>query len=140
MDELAVWIAFYLLLVALFYWCFRKSMQAVQDTPAARISATNARSNERRMAFTAGVGRNVYLVTDETRRSDASDQSQPNPTFQPPPEYKWEDVPPTYEEAMRSYTNQAFEDPSAITPQPSTSCTSVEVVVEQPTTPPSADS
>lgn len=68
-------------------------------------------------AYTAGAGRNVYLITESARTSSASGQHIP------PPEYKWEDLPPTYEEAVASFTNQAF----STEPENST-----DVVIELP--------
>lgn len=74
------------------------------------------------MAYTVGPGRNIYLITDSTRTSNASEQHLS------PPEYKWEDLPPTYEEAVASFINQAFDD------QPTTTTSSADVVIELPAT------
>lgn len=126
------WIIFYLVIVTLFYYCFRQSMSAVSSTPPSTASRTtptthssgsnnNQRSDDRRMAY---AGRNVYVITDENdhRPSNASD-------IRSPPEYKWEDLPPSYEEAVGSFTNPTFDEQQ----QPSsTSVVGDSTVIELP--------
>lgn len=149
MDPFSVfaWIVFYMVVVGLFYWCFRQSMSAVASTPGttnnlnSTTSPTNPvtnnhhRSNERRMAYTVGHGRNVYMIREENRQSDASDHFHPSVHPRPPPEYKWEDLPPTYEEAVGSFTNPTFTSPTT-DEQPSTSvnapASEADVVIELP--------
>ena len=131
------WIVFYLVIVTLFYYCFRQSMSSVASTPPSTASRTtpqtqhsgsnNQRSNDRRTAYTAGHGRNVYLITDENhhRPSDASD-------IRSPPEYKWEDLPPSYEEAVGSFTNPTFDEQQQQQPIGSTSDVVDSTVIELP--------
>ena len=134
--SLLAWIFFYILVVTLFYWCFRQSMENVVQNSATTNTTNNeamARSgasdihlsgrvnNERRMAYTVAHGRNVYLITESNRPSNSSDLS--------PPEYKWEDLPPTYEEAVATFTNPAVDGhPSSPDNGPN------EVVIELPAT------
>lgn len=137
-----VWIIFYLVVVTLFYYCFRQSMASVQQSARARINSTsrttpttysasdNPRTNERRTAIRSGGNRSVFVITDENddgrRPSDASD------FIRSPPEYKWEDLPPSYEEAVGSFTNPTFNDQQL---QPSTSSSIVgddSTVIEVP--------
>lgn len=106
MDPYSVfaWIVFYLVIVTLFYWCFRQSMSAVSsDSSANRTTPQSETNNQRPNNRVAD--HNIYTVTDETHRtSDASGH------IQPPPEYKWEDLPPSYEEAIGgSHVNEAFD-------------------------------
>ncbi len=115
-----VWIIFYLVVVTLFYYCFRQSMSSVQQSARARTNSAsrttpttyssasgNPRTaNERRTAIRSGHNRSVFVITDESddrRPSDALD-------IRSPPEYKWEDLPPSYEEAVGSFTNPTFND------------------------------
>ena len=147
MDPFSIfaWIAFYMVIVVLFYWCFRKSVSAVANTSpgddshsrtSPAHSATNNhqhRLNERRMAYTAGAGRNVYLIREENQPPNTSDHSF-HPSVHPrsPPEYKWEDLPPSYEEAIGSFTNPTFTSPST-DEQPSTRAVN-DAVIELPAT------
>lgn len=132
--SLFVWIVFYLVIIGLFYWCFRQSMvklasQAVNnpnqfDDVERDLAAHHQRhrrhrhrhtSNGRhaeRVIYTSGQGHNVYFITESGRNSNAS--SNADLGMQSPPEYKWEDLPPTYDEAVRSFTNPAFpeDDPA----------------------------
>lgn len=134
------WIIFYLVVVTLFYYCFRQSMSSVQQSARARIDSTprttpttysasdNPRTNERRTAIRSGGNRSVFVIDDDDGRrpSDASD------FIRSPPEYKWEDLPPSYEEAVGSFTNPTFNDQQQ---QPSTSTTIVgddSTVIEVP--------
>jgi hypothetical protein len=127
------WIIFYFVIVTLFYYCFRQSISSVSSTPPSTASRTapttrsgsnNQRSNGRRTTYSSGNGRNVYVITDENdhRPSDASD-------IRSPPEYKWEDLPPSYEEAVGSFTNPTFDDQQQ---QPSTSVDGDSTVIELP--------
>lgn len=151
MDPYSVfaWIFFYIVVICMFYWCFRQSMirAAASDsssnrntTTASNTETNNQRhhSNERRMASRVSHNRNVYLITDSNRPSDASDHHRP------PPEYKWEDLPPTYEEAVASFTNPAFnEQPTTTTTttnSPNNNSTSNnQVVIELQETVPSVN-
>lgn len=122
--SLLAWTFFYIVIISLFYWCFRQSMSQVASSSSEtssneRTAQPAERPSQRRMAYTAGVGRNIYLITESARPSDASEQL-------PPPEYKWEDLPPTYEEAVASFTNQAFDDQ----PASSSGQNSTDVVIE----------
>lgn len=113
MDPLSVlaWSLFYMVIVAMFYWCFRQSMSGVREgatttTPAdgdtstagtntVRTSDEQQRSGGggRQIYSMPGPGRNVYVISDEmTINSNES-----------PPDYKWEDLPPSYEDAVQLY-------------------------------------
>jgi len=131
------WIVFYLVVVTLFYYCFRHTMSAVQSTSSPNDSATrtrttptvysdsnNPRSNERRTDFRSDRNRNVFVITGENdhRPSDASDLRSP-----PSTECKWEDLPPSYEEAMGSFTNPTFNEQ-----QPRTSVVGDSTVIAIP--------
>lgn len=133
-----VWIVFYLVIIGLFYWCFRQSMIKIANQ--ATHNANNLDDVERdlaahhhrqrrnhhrhhhdarhrdRVMYSAGQGRNVYFITESGRGSNAS--SDIGLHGQPPPEYKWEDLPPTYDEAVSSFTNVGFSEDE---PAPGTS-------------------
>ncbi|EFX89454.1 hypothetical protein DAPPUDRAFT_303232 [Daphnia pulex] len=141
-----VWIIFYLVVVTLFYYCFRQSMSSVQQSARARINSTsrttpttysaasdNPRTNERRAAIRSGGNRSVFVITDDDGRrpSDVSD------FIRSPPEYKWEDLPPSYEEAVGSFTNPTFNDHQQQQPSTSTVVGDDSTVIEVPA---SADS
>ncbi|KAI9557621.1 hypothetical protein GHT06_017449 [Daphnia sinensis] len=112
MDPYSIfaWIVFYLVIVTLFYWCFRQSMSAVSSNSSTSNTRTAPHSEtNNHLANRMADLHNMYTVTDETNRN-ASDQHQP------PPEYKWEDLPPSYEEAVAgSHSNPAFEQHEAST-------------------------
>ena len=123
-----VWIVFYLIIIGLFYWCFRQSMIKLANQASQNVNDFddverdlaahhqrhrrhhhrrprhhhNARHRDRAI-YSAGQGHNVYFITESGRPSNASSDSGLHE--RPPPEYKWEDLPPTYDEAVRSYTN-----------------------------------
>ncbi|KAK4016584.1 hypothetical protein OUZ56_031542 [Daphnia magna] len=111
MDPYSIfaWIVFYLVIVTLFYWCFRQSMSAVSSNTATSNPRTTPHSETNNHLPSSMADRDMYTVTDETNRN-ASDHNQP------PPEYKWEDLPPSYEEAVAgSHINPSFDQHEAST-------------------------
>ena len=107
-----VWITFYFVVImTLLYFCFRRSMSTslnnseTRTIPTTYSASSNRRTNERRTALRSGRNRSIFVITEENehRPSDASH-------IRSPPEYKWEDLPPSYEEAVESFTNPTFDD------------------------------
>ena len=126
MDPLSVlaWTLFYMVIVAMFYWCFRQSMSGVRDgNPTATTSpdgattagATNATTTAdeqrsgRQIYSMPGPGRNVYVISDEMRINSSNE---------PPPDYKWEDLPPSYEDAVQLYSISSSSLPPPPPPPP----------------------
>ena len=121
MDPLSVlaWILFYMVIVAMFYWCFRQSMAGVREGAATQptidgetvgtAETATTRSNAQRQIYSMpGPGRNVYVISDEmNNRSD-----------EPPPTYKWEDLPPSYEDVIQLYNSDSNIELSAVGSSP----------------------
>ena len=74
---------------------YNKIRDAFRNQPANSPSLPDERHRHR-----AGTSSNIYVISAEEDRS----------SYQPPPEYKWEELPPSYEEAIVTITSQQTEN------------------------------